>query len=146
MVRALPRLALYPRMRAVVAFRMSAWCWGHRLRPFALWLQARTIRSAGAEIHPAARIGPGFALMHSVGVVVGHEVVAGRDLVVYQGVTLGHGGSGVGQPSLGDGVRIGAGATVLGAIKVGDGARIAAHSLVLADVPSGARIRGVWRG
>jgi len=145
-VRVVPRLLVTPRLRAVVMFRASSWCWHHGLRPLALWFQARVIRSAGAEIHPAATIGPGLLLAHSVGVVVGHEVVAGADLVLFQGVTLGHGASGNGQPTIGDGVRIGAGATVLGPISIGDGARIAAGSLVLADVPAGMTVRGEWRG
>ena len=144
--RAVPRLLVTPRFRAVVLFRASAWCWHHRLRPVALWLQGCTIRSAGAEIHPAAVIGPGLQLSHSVGIVVGHEVVAGTDLVLFQGVTLGHGASGNGQPRIGDGVRIGAGAILLGPISIGDGARIAAGSLVLADVPAGMTVRGEWRG
>lgn len=140
------RSPLYPSLLAVVRFRASNWCWRHRLRPVALLLKSRTIRSAGAEIHPAADIGPGFALVHSVGIVVGHEVVAGRDLVLYHGVTLGHGGRADGQPKIGNGVRIGAGAMVLGPIVIGDGARIAANAVVLADVASGERIQGIWRG
>jgi len=145
-LQSVPRLLVTPRLRAVVLFRASSWCWHHGLRPVALWLQARAIRSAGAEIHPAATIGPGLLLAHSVGVVVGHEVVAGADLVLFQGVTLGHGASGNGQPRVGNGVRIGAGATVLGPISIGDGARIAAGSLVLADVPADTTVRGEWRG
>jgi serine O-acetyltransferase len=145
-LRSLPRLLLYPRFRAVVAFRMSSWCWRHRLRPVALWLQARTIRSAGAEIHPAADLGPGFALVHSVGIVVGHEVVAGRNLALYQGVTLGPSRPQGGQPKIGNDVRIDAGAKVLGPVAIGDRARIAANSMVLGDVPAGVAAQGVWRG
>lgn len=140
---AVPRLLLYPRMRAVVLFRMGGWCWRHHLKPVALWLQARSIRAAGAEIHPAALIGPGLCLVHSVGIVIGHEVVAGRDLVLYQGVTLGHRRGG-GQPRLGDRVRIGAGAKVLGPVCIGDDAVVGANSVVLADVPAGATVTGVW--
>jgi len=143
---ALVRLPLYPRIGAVVGYRCSSWCWDHGLRPLALWLQAWTIRSAGAEIHPAARIGPGFAVIHTVGIVIGHEVVAGDNLVVYQGVTLGHTGTGTGQPRIGDDVRIGAGAKVLGPVTVGSGAWIGANAVVLADVPAGATATGVWRG
>jgi serine O-acetyltransferase len=140
------RMPLYPRLGVVVRHRAASWCWHHRLRPVALWLQARSIRAAGAEIHPGAAIGPGLAVIHSVGIVVGHEVVAGRDLVLHQGVTLGHTGTGPGQPRLGDGVRIGAGATVLGPVSVGDGAWIGANATVLADVPAGAVATGTWRG
>ena len=126
-------------------FRLSSWLWNRNLRVPALWVKARAVRGAGTEIHPAARIGKGFALVHSVGIVVGHEVVAGRDLVLYQGVTLGHDGSGIGQPRIGNGVRIGAGAKVLGPIVIGDSARIGANAVVLADVPANATAVGVWK-
>jgi len=138
------RLPLYPRLRAVMAYRAASWCWHHHLRPLALWLEASAIRSSGAEIHPAARLGPGFALLHTVGVVIGHEVVAGSGLAVYQGVTLGHTGKDEGQPRIGDGVRIGAGAKVLGPVTIGDGAWIGANAVVLADVAPGAVVTGVW--
>jgi serine O-acetyltransferase len=144
--RTVVRLPLYPRLRVVIAFRLSAWCWHHRLRPLALWLQTRSIRSGGAEIHPAAELGPGFAIIHSVGIVVGHEVVAGKNLALYQGVTLGHNGQSEGQPRVGDNVRVGAGAKVLGPVTIGDGAWIGANAVVLADVESGATVGGVWRG
>ncbi|MGA2837663.1 MAG: serine O-acetyltransferase [Acidimicrobiales bacterium] len=140
------RLPLYPRIGVVITYRSASWCWHHGLRPLALWLQSSSIRSAGAEIHPAARLGPGFAIIHTVGIVIGHEVVAGDNLVVYQGVTLGHTGTGQGQPRIGDNVRIGAGAKVLGPVTIGDGAWIGANAVVLADVPSGAVATGVWRG
>jgi serine O-acetyltransferase len=142
----LVRLPFYPSLGAVVAYRAASWCWHHRLPPLALWLKAHAIRSAGAEIHPAAALGPGFAIIHSVGIVIGREVVAGANLVVYQGVTLGHTGTVEGQPRIGDNVRIGAGAQVLGPVTVGDGARIGANAVVLADVPPGEVVTGVWRG
>ncbi len=144
--RAAARLPLYPRLRVGILFRASSWCWHRRLRPVALWLQSRAIRAGGAEIHPAADIGPGFALIHTTGVVVGHEVVAGRNLVLYHGVTLGHTGTGSGQPRIGDDVRIGAGAKVLGPVRVGDRAWIGANAVVLADVPPDTVVGGVWRG
>jgi serine O-acetyltransferase len=143
---ALVRLPLYPRLGVVIRYRAGSWCWHHHLRPMALWLQASAIRSGGAEIHPAAELGPGLGIVHSVGIVIGHEVVAGSGLAIYQEVTLGHGGKGPGQPRVGDNVRIGAGAKVLGPITVGDGARIGANAVVLADVPPGSVVTGVWRG
>ncbi len=141
------RLPLYPRLRVVIFFRASAWCWHHRLRPLALWLQSRSIRAGGSEIHPAAVLGSGFAIIHTTGIVVGHEVVAGENLVLYQGVTLGDNGRGrPGQPRVGNNVRIGAGAKVLGPVTIGDQAWIGANAVVLADVPPGATVGGLWRG
>ena len=146
LVGALVRWPLYPRLGAVLSYRAAAWCWGHGLRPLALLVQSSSIRSTGAEIHPAARLGPGLAIIHTVGIVVGHEVVAGANLVLYQGVTLGHSGSGTGQPRIGDNVRIGAGAKVLGPVTIGDGARVGVNAVVLGDVPAGVVATGVWRG
>jgi len=143
---AVVRLPLYPKIGAVTTFRAASWCWARGLRPLALWLQASGIRSSGAEIHPAARIGPGFALIHTVGIVVGHQVVAGDNLVLYHGVTLGHTGTGDGQPRIGDNVRIGAGAKVLGPVTIGDRAWIGANAVVLGDVPADTVATGVWRG
>ena len=143
---AVARLPLYPRIGAVVRFRAGSWCWHHGLRPVALWLQACSIRACGSEIHPAARIGPGFSVSHTVGIVVGHEVVAGANLVLFQGVTLGHTGTTEGQPTIGDDVRIGAGAKVLGPVTIGDRAWIGANAVIVRDVPAGAVATGVWRG
>jgi serine O-acetyltransferase len=142
----LPRFFLQPRFRAIVYFRLSQWAWNRsNTRFLARWLQARTIQCSGAELHPAARIGPGFAIVHSVGIVVGHDVVAGANLVLHQGVTIGHrGGSHEGQPVLGRGVRVGAGAKVLGRIQIGDDVVIGANAVVLGDVPSGTTVTGVW--
>ena len=72
--------------------------------------------------------------------------MAGDNLVVYQGVTLGHTGKGDGQPRIGDNVRIGAGAKVLGPVTIGDGAWIGANAVVLGDVPAGAVATGIWQG
>lgn len=109
------RLPTYPAIGTMIRFRLSQAAYrSAALRPLAHWLKARSIRLSGAELHPAATIGPGFALVHSVGIVVGHEVRAGRELVLFHGVTLGNGGQRPGQPHLGDRVRIGAGAKVLG--------------------------------
>ena len=144
-IHSLPKILLQPRFRALLYVRTSQWAWRRKAtRPLAYLFQARAIRAGGLEIHPAATIGPGLQIAHSVGIVVGHEVVAGRDLVLYQGVTLGH-RLGPGQPTIGDRVRIGAGAKVLGPITIGDDVTIGANAVVLADVPTGSTVVGVWK-
>ena len=129
---ALVRLPLYPRIGAVITYRAASWCWDHRLRPLALWLQASSIRSSGAEIHPAARLGR--RLRHHPHRRDRRRTRGGRRRTtssLYHGVTLGHTGTGEGQPRIGDNVRIGAGAKVLGPVAVGDGAWIGANAVVL---------------
>lgn len=139
----LTKSALYPRIRAVLLFRLAQRCWRHRLsRPIALWLQARILRASGAELHPAAAVGPGLMLAHSSGIVVGHEVTIGRDCVLFHGVTLGHDGKRPGQPVLGDRVRIFAGSAVLGPVHLGDEAIVATGAVVLGDVAAGVTVIG----
>jgi len=74
----------------------------------------------GIEIHPGATIGPNFYIDHGTGIVIGETTVIGKNVKVYQGVTLGaqfvdktlmgtkrH-------PTIEDNVIIYAGATILG--------------------------------
>ncbi|MGV1008023.1 MAG: serine O-acetyltransferase [Dermatophilaceae bacterium] len=126
---------VFPRIRAVVFYRASQVCARRRQMTLAYWLQARAIRAAGSEISPLADIGPGLCLWHSVGIVVGANVKAGRNLQLYQGVTLGDGAR-PGQPQIGDDVTIGSGAAVLGGVQIGDRAVIGSNAVVTSDIPS----------
>lgn len=128
------RIALVPRVRAAVQLRLAQ-AVAPRFMPAAHFIQARTLRSAGAEISPFARIGPGLCIMHSTGIVIGPSVRIGRGLRIYQNVTLGD-GSTPGQPVVGDDVTIGAGACVLGGVSVGDRVVIGANAVVTKDVPA----------
>jgi cysteinyl-tRNA synthetase len=100
---------------------------------------------SGIEIHPAARIGPGFFVDHGVGVVIGETTEIGPDCLLYQGATLGGTGKEKGKrhPTLGRGVVVGAGAKVLGAITIGDYVKIGANSVVLKPVPAHSIVVGV---
>lgn len=138
---------LFPRVRAVVYYRAGQTLARKRMLPLAYALQSRAIRGSGAEISPFAKIGPGLCVMHSVGIVIGPEVTAGRNLRIYHGVTLGDGAR-PGQPQLGDDVLIGAGSAVLGGITIGDRVVIGANSVVTQDIPSDSVAMGApatWR-
>jgi serine acetyltransferase len=141
LLRALPRVLVHGRYRGLVWFRLSQ----QLPQTAASWCASRCLRACGAEIHPLARIAGGLELVHTSGIVVGPEVVAGAGLTLYQGVTLGHGSSFEGMPVLGRGVRVFAGATVLGPVVVGDGAQIGSGALVLVDVPAGRTVTGTWK-
>lgn len=63
---------------------------------------------------------------------------AGKNLSVYQGVTIGNKGHGSRSeitPTIGDNVSICANATVIGGIKIGNNVVIGAGSVVTKDVP-----------
>lgn len=43
----------------------------------------------GIDIHPGATIGPGFFIDHGTGLVIGETTIIGKNVRLYQGVTLG---------------------------------------------------------
>lgn len=143
---ALSKVWLKPQVRATLHHRLAHALHerGHRLA--ALLVARHSLRTTGAEIHPAAVAGPGFCLVHSTGVVIGAGVRIGADARLHHGVTLGVPG-GVRDtftdPVLGERVMIGAYAVVLGALTVGDDAKIGANAVVRDDVPAGATAVGV---
>ena len=106
----------------------------------------------GIEIHPAAKIGSNFFMDHGLGVVIGETTEIGKNVTIYQGVTLGgvmpsvESNSQRNQkrhPTIGNNVIIGSGAQVLGAITIGDNARIGANSVVSRNVPPNVTVAGV---
>ena len=82
----------YPGFHAILLHRIA-----HFLHLRGLKLPARLISAAsrfltGIEIHPGARIGPGFFIDHGMGVVIGETTEIGEDVTLFQGVSLGGNG------------------------------------------------------
>jgi serine O-acetyltransferase len=106
----------------------------------------------GIDIHPGAQIGESFFIDHGTGVVIGETAVIGRNVKIYQGVTLGAlsfpkdaGGRLLRgtkrHPTLEDGVVVYAGATILGGDTViGAGAVIGGNTWVVESVPPGEKV------
>jgi serine O-acetyltransferase len=137
------KVLLYPRIQAVILFRMSHALYRWKLFPLAYLLQAVQGVISGAEIHPAARIGPGLCLVHSQGIVIGDRAIIGRNFQCFQGVTVGDSRKDGRQPVIGDRVVATAGCKILGGIVVGDDAVIGANAVVLIDVPANGVAVGV---
>ena len=99
----------------------------------------------GIEIHPGATIGDGLFIDHGTGIVIGETAEIGRNVTLYQGVTLGGTGKEKGKrhPTIGNNVVVASGAKVLGSFKVGDHAKIGAGSVVLKEVPPYATVVGI---
>lgn len=135
----------YPGLHAAAAHRVAHAMWRGGLRFPARVLSYLARMATGIDIHPGARIGPGFFIDHGAGVVVGETAEIGRDVTLYHGVTLGgvSWSPGKRHPTLGDGVMVGAGAKILGPITVGAGARVGANSVVVEEVPAGATVVGI---
>ncbi len=104
-------------------------------------------RRTGIDIHPGAVIGERFFIDHGTGVVIGETTEIGRDVKLYQGVTLGAlsfpkaaNGSvikgGKRHPTIQDNVTIYASATILGGDTViGRGSIIGANTWITSSVP-----------
>jgi serine O-acetyltransferase len=79
----------YPGLEAVVVYRIA-----HELLLLGVPLIPRMMTEhahskTGIDIHPGARIGPGFFIDHGTGVVIGETCDIGNNVKLYQGVTLG---------------------------------------------------------
>jgi serine O-acetyltransferase len=135
----------YPGLKAIRRHRLThrLYTGGHTFlaRMLSQWVR----HSTGIEIHPGATIGEGLFIDHGMGVVIGETTIIGRDVTIYQGVTLGGTGKERGKrhPTIGDCVVIGVGATVLGDITVGHGSKIGAGAVVVNNVPPNCTVVGV---
>ncbi len=79
----------YPGLLAVASQRLA-----HELLKLGVPLLPRMITEhahslTGIDIHPGAQIGERFFIDHGTGVVIGETCVIGRNVRIYQGVTLG---------------------------------------------------------
>ena len=79
----------YPGLFAIFVYRIAHLLYCQRVpmipRIMAEYAHSRT----GIDIHPGASIGPHFFIDHGTGIVVGETTVIGRNVKLYQGVTLG---------------------------------------------------------
>ncbi len=105
----------------------------------------------GIDIHPGAEIGERFFIDHGTGVVIGETTIIGRNVRLYQAVTLGakrfetdeHGAlvkGGARHPIVEDDVVIYAGATILGRVTIGRGSSIGGNVWLTRSVPPGSSI------
>jgi serine O-acetyltransferase len=118
-------LLSYPSTLAVCIHRIA-----HELYKLGVLIIPRIMseyahKLTGIDIHPGATIGESFFIDHGTGVVIGETCTIGKNVKIYQGVTLGalsfpsdeNGNPIKGikrHPNIGDNVVIYAGATILG--------------------------------
>ena len=118
----------------MVAVRLMHFFRDANMKPFAM-LTSRMIRHLyGSDIHWDARFEPGVQIVHGMGLAISPKARVGKDVILFQNVTLGESGNGA--PNVGDNVHIMPGATLLGPITIGDGTKIMASCVVRQDVPA----------
>jgi serine O-acetyltransferase len=75
------------------------------------------------------------------GIIISHTARIGKNVTIYQQVTIMHGRDGM--PVIGDNCMIGAGAKILPKVRIGDNVKIGANAVVTKDVPSNCTAVGV---
>ena len=138
-------LLCYPGVHALAWHRLNHWLWNRNFKLLSRWISGLVRFFTGIEIHPGVKIGEGFFIDHGMGVVIGETTEIGKNVTIYQGVTLG-GTSWKKEkrhPTIEDNVVIGAGAILLGPITIGNNSRVGASSVVVHDVPPHSTVVGV---
>jgi len=141
----------YPSIRSLTSHRIA-----HELLILGAELIPRIISElahseTGIDIHPGATIGERFFIDHGTGVVIGETSIIGKNVRLYQGVTLGAKSfpldedgnpiKGIDRhPKVEDNVIIYSGATILGNVIIGKDAEIGGNVWITYNVQPGAKI------
>ncbi|MBY0456624.1 MAG: hypothetical protein K2V38_04750, partial [Gemmataceae bacterium] len=126
---------------AMIWYRLMQWARRWRIAPLELLFNRCNTIFCGCIIGRGAEFGPGFVLVHCIGVVINGSVRGGAGVKIEHQVTIG--AEKRQSPTLGDGVFIGAGAKIIGPVSIGDGAKIGANAVVLTDIPARATAVGI---
>ena len=139
----------YPGLFAITVYRLA-----HVLQTLQVPMIPRIMTEhahsvTGIDIHPGATIGEYFFIDHGTGIVVGETTVIGKNVKIYQGVTLGGLSTKGGQslrgkrrhPTIEDDVTIYANASILGGETViGHNCVIGASAFITQSIPPCTRV------
>jgi serine O-acetyltransferase len=137
----------YPGFQAITGYRMAHFFWTRQV-PLIPRMMSEIIHGrTGIDIHPGAEIGSSFFIDHGTGVVIGETAIIGKNVKIYQGVTLGALSvrkSEAGRkrhPTIEDNVTIYANATILGGKTViGKGCIIGGNAWITRSVEAGSTV------
>lgn len=132
----------YPGMEAIIVYRLAHFLHVNGVPVIPRIMSEHVHGKTGIDIHPGAIIGEKFFIDHGTGIVIGETCVIGKNVKIYQGVTLGalsvekdlsdvkrH-------PTVEDDVTIYANATILGGKTViGKGSVIGGNTWITSSVP-----------
>ena len=141
----------YPAIRAITNYRVANKLLQLNVPLIPRFISEMAHSETGIDIHPKAQIGEQFTIDHGTGVVIGSTSIIGKNVKIYQGVTLGaksfplddNGNPIKGiprHPIVEDDVVFYAGATILGRITIGKGSVIGGNVWVTDNVPPYSRI------
>jgi serine O-acetyltransferase len=143
----------YPGMYAVTVHRLAHELYRLKVSVIPRIMSELAHSKTGIDIHPGATIGERFFIDHGTGVVIGETTVIGRNVKLYQGVTLGalsfpkDENTGMlmkghkRHPNVEDNVVIYAGATILGGDTViGHDSEIGGNVWLMESIPPHSRV------
>ena len=139
----------YPGLFTITVFRLAheLFLIGVPLIPRIMTEHAHSL--TGIDIHPGATIGKFFFIDHGTGIVIGETTIIGKNVKVYQGVTIGALSTRGGQrlrdvkrhPTIEDDVTIYAGASILGGQTViGKGSVIGSNAFITKSIAAGTSV------
>ncbi len=139
----------YPGLFAIFVYRIAHEFYVQNV-PFIPRIMTEYAHSrTGIDINSGATIGEYFFIDHGTGVVIGETTQIGRNVKLYQGVTLGALSTRSGQklagkkrhPTISDNVTVYSGATILGGeTVVGEGVIVAGGAFVTQSVPAHTKV------
>lgn len=142
----------YPGFAAITVQRIAHELWELQVPLLPRIMTEVAHSKTGIDIHPGAAIGESFFVDHGTGVVIGETAILGKNVKIFQGVTLGalsfpRDPSGrllrgvKRHPTLEDDVVVYSGATILGGDTViGKGAVIGGNTWVIESVAPGEKV------
>jgi len=141
----------YPSILALSHYRLAHELYGLGVELIPRIITEMAHSQTGIDIHPGAHIGEHCFIDHGTGTVIGETSIIGRNVRIYQGVTLGAksfpkddaGRLVKGQPRhpiVEDDVVIYSGATILGRVTIGQGSVIGGNVWLTESVPPHSRI------
>jgi len=140
----------YPAIKAILNYRIA-----HELFLLNIPILPRIISEmahseTGIDIHPGAQIGEYFSIDHGTGIVIGQTTIIGKNVTLYQGVTLGaksftldeegHPIDVPRHPILEDNVIVYSNSSILGRITIGKGTVIGGNIWLTHSVPPNSKI------
>ncbi|MDR2433617.1 MAG: serine acetyltransferase [Treponema sp.] len=134
----------YPGFQAITVYRLAHFFWKAQVPLIPRMMSELIHGGTGIDIHPGAEIGESFFIDHGTGVVIGETTVIGKNVKLYQGVTLGalsvkkEEGGRKRHPTIEDDVTIYSNATILGGETIiGRGSTIGGNVWITESVPAG---------
>lgn len=139
----------YPGLMAITVYRIAHELYVAQVPVLPRLMTEYAHSLTGIDIHPGATIGKYFFIDHGTGIVVGETSIIGRNVKIYQGVTIGALSTRGGQklsgkkrhPTICDNVTIYANASILGGDTIiGENTVIGGNAFITSSISANTRV------